>query len=196
MIQNLQRIQIKLFSDAPAGLGLEPFIEIFGRWRMEKDHPADWVDLADYAHIPRGPGIVLVGQRCNFAFDLSNPGPGILYAAKKGLGGSPAEKITAAMQGGLEMSQRLLAEPEFPQGIRLRTDRIEIRFNDRLETPNTPATDAELRPAIQQALDRLYGPDQFDLIPQTDTQQCYGFSVKAKTEEPLDRLLARLAAPR
>ncbi|MBI4460417.1 MAG: hypothetical protein HY648_10215, partial [Acidobacteria bacterium] len=70
MIQNLQRIQIKILSGAPAGLSLDPFIEIFGRWRKES-HPAEWVDLADYAHVPRGPGIVLIGQRCNFSVDMA-----------------------------------------------------------------------------------------------------------------------------
>jgi hypothetical protein len=190
----LQRIQIKIQSDAPPGLRLDPFLEIFGRWRMEKEHPAEWVDLADYAHIARGPGVVLIGHQCNLALDVSDPGPGILYAAKKGLSGSSGERITAALRGCLEMSKRLSAEPEFPKGVRLRTDQIEIRFNDRLETPNTPATDAELQPAVREAFNALYGPGAYELIPPSDPKQPYGFSVKAKAAEPLDALLDRLAA--
>ncbi|MBF8305313.1 MAG: hypothetical protein HW398_501 [Acidobacteria bacterium] len=194
MIPDLQRIQIKIAADpakAGPGLRLDPFLEIFARWRKET-HAAEWVDLADYAHLPRGPGIVLAGQRCNVAFDLADPGPGILYTAKRGLTGSHTERLSAAMQWCLEFSKRLIAEPEFPKDIRLRTDSLELRFNDRLEAPNTPETDAELRPAIEQFLTALFGPGGYDLHPLTDTNNFYGFTVRAREAEPLDALLARL----
>ena len=192
---NLQRIQIKIASDAPPRLNLDPFIEIFGRWRKEKEHPAEWVDLADYAHMPRGAGILLVGQRCNLAFDLADPGPGILYAAKKGLSGSTEERITSAFQWCLDLAKRLAAEKEFPGGIRLRTNSFEIQFNDRLETPNNASTDEELRPAIRQAMDRLFGAQGYELIPHGNPAQCYGFSIAAKKAEPLDVLWKRIAPP-
>ena len=207
MIPDLQRIQIKIAADAPAGLRLEPFLEIFARWRKETHPsnalpstplraggagPAEWVDLADYAHLPRGPGIVLVGQRCNVAFDLADPGPGILYTAKKGFTGSHAERLNAAMEWCLEFSKRLIAEPEFPKDVRLRSDSLELRFNDRLETPNTHETDAELRPAVVEVLNALFGADGYDLRPFGNRADFYGFTVRAKKAEPLDALIKRL----
>ena len=191
MIPDLQRIQIKIAADAPSGLRLDPFLEIFARWRKEP-HPAEWVDLADYAHLPRGPGIVLVGQRCNVAFDLADPGPGILYTAKKGFTGSHAERLNAAMEWCLEFSKRLIAEPEFPKDVRLRSDSLELRFNDRLETPNTHETDAELRPAVVEVLNALFGADGYDLRPFGNRADFYGFTVRAKKAEPLDALIKRL----
>ena len=190
---DLQRIHIKLLSDAPATLSLAPFIAIFGRWRGEKDHPSGWVDLADYAHVPRGPGIVLVGFRANFAFDMADPAPGTLYAAKKGLSGAHAERITAALKSCLELSQRLVAEKEFPPGVHLNTAAWEIHFTDRLETPHAPAAVGELRPAVEQALNRLLGPGGYELLPQSDPSQAPGFAVRAKCTAPLDALLQRLS---
>lgn len=192
MIQNLQRIQIKIRTDAPSAVNLDPFLEIFGRWRHEKEDPAQWVDLADYAHMPRGPGIVLVGHRCNISFDLTPPGPGILYAAKKGLGGSQAERMASAFQSCLEFTKRLTAEKEFPVNIHLRPDAIEIRFNDRLDTPNEAAIDQELRPALRQVLDALFGSKDYKLISQSDPKQSYGFSIAAKKVESVDVLLERM----
>ena len=192
MIRNLQRIQIKVATDSPPGLNLNPFLEIFGRWRKEKDDPAEWVDVADYAHIPRGPGIVLIGQRCNFSFDLAPPGPGILYTAKKGLSGTHEEKILTAFQWCLDLTNRLASEEEFPNDVKLRTDSFEIRFNDRLETPNNSSTDQELRLPLRSVLDILFGQHSCDLSPQTDPVQCYGFSLVAKRAEPLEVLLGRL----
>ena len=194
LISDLQRIQIKIASDLRVGLRLDPFVTIFGRWRNEQ-HPADWIDLADYAHLPRGPGIVLVGQRCSVAFDLADPGPGILYTARKGLTGSHAERLCSAFAWCLDLSKRLSAEPEFPQDVRLRTGMLELRFNDRLETPDTPETDAELRPVVAQVLDQLFGSGGYDLQRCSD-DSVYGFHVQARKSEALDALLARIASNR
>ena len=193
MTQDLQRIQIKIPSVAPPDLNLDPFVEIFARWRLDKKHPAEWLDVADYAHVVRGPGIVLVGLRSNFSFDLAAPAPGILFAARKGLTGSAAERILSALRWCLELSQRLATENEFPAAARLRTDSLVLRFNDRLDTPNTFETDQALRPAVTQALDALYGAGTYELIPEGDPKECYGFSVRARAAESLEALLARLA---
>lgn len=189
---DLQRIQIKILSDAPATLDLTPFIEIFGRWRMDKNHPAGWVDLADYAHVPRGAGIVLVGFQANFSFDMADPAPGILYHAKKGLTGSPAERIRAALKSCLGLAQQLVSEKEFPPGVHLRTDALLLRFPDRLLTPNTPQTDAALRPAIDSAVAALFGANSATLTANPEAGLPYGFSVQAKAAEPLALLLQRL----
>ena len=194
MIRNLQRIQIKVGTEVSPAFNLDPFMAIFARWRKDKLHPAEWVDLADYAHMLRGPGIVLVGQRCNFAMDLSGPGPGILYAAKKGLSGSYTERVLSAFKWCFDLANLLAAENEFPKDLRLRTDLIELRFNDRLETPNNAATDSELQPIVRQVLDTLFGAENYELIPQADPAQTYGFSIAANKAEHLDLLLERAAA--
>jgi len=190
---DLQRIHIKILTDAPPTLPLDPFIEIFGRWRANKNHPAGWVDLADYAHVPRGMGIVLVGFQANFAFDMSGPAPGLLYAAKKGHAGTHRERIAAAIKSCLDLSERLVAEKAFPQTVHLRTEALEIHFPDRLVTPNTEETDAELRPAVEAVIGKLYGTSGATLTPQKDAGQAYGISIRAKNAEPLDALLKRLA---
>jgi len=178
LTHDLQRIQIKMAVVVPPDLGLDPLVGIFARWRQDKEHPAEWVDLADYAHVPQGPGIVLIGKRGNLSLDFSGF-PGILYAAKKGLGGTPVERILSALRSCLELCHRLTAEPEFPAGVEVQTGTLSIAFNDRLETPNDAATDQALRPAIQQAFDLLYGKDAWQMFPQSDPGECYGFTVKA-----------------
>jgi hypothetical protein len=148
--------------------------------------------LADYAHVPRGPGIVLAGQRCNFSFDMADPAPGILYFARRGLTGPPADRLASAIRSCLELSQRLIAEPEFPSSVQLRTDSWELLFPDRLETPNDPTTDSALRPTVQQTLDTLFGAHGYELPPHSDAKQAYGFSIRAKKADSLAALLERL----
>ena len=194
MIDNLQRIQIKILADTPPGLSIEPFLEIFGRWRHEAADPAQWVDLADYAHMSRGPGVVLIGHRISIGFDIDAPQSGIVFTARKGMSGSDGEKISAAFRWCLQLTKRLAAEKEFPASARLRTGEIELRFTDRLATPNTAATDAELRPAVTAALDALFGPGAYTLAPETDAAECYGFRVSANNPETLDALLGRITS--
>jgi hypothetical protein len=195
-LEELQRIQVKVFGDAPKSLNLDPFIEIFGRWRGEREHPAQWVDLADYAHVPAGPGIVLVGLRANFSFDMADPAPGVLYAARKGLQGSAAERVVSALRSCLELTSRLLAEPQFPKEVALRSNSLQVRFYDRLVTPNTESVRQELQPAMRQSLDLLFGANAYEARPAQDPKELCSFSVLAHKTEPLNVLLERLVGVR
>jgi hypothetical protein len=185
---DLQKISLKILTDAPVTLNLDPFLAIFGRWRAE-----GWVDLADYAHMVRGPGIVLIGHHANFSFDMGSAAPGILYLSKKGLEGAPDERVRQVFAACFDMTRCLIAEPEFPSGVHLRTGALELVFNDRLETPNTPETDRALRPAIESVLDRLYGTGAWRLIPVRDPSMRYGVTVEA-TAEPEPEVLSRRTA--
>jgi len=189
MIQNLQRIQIKLPSNAPASLNLDPLLAIFGRWRKDMEDPAEWVDLADYGHMLRGPGIVLAGMRVNLAFDMDEPHPGFLYTSRKGLAGSNQERIASAFQSCFSYAKRLLGEKEFPSGVELLPGPVELRFIDRLETPNTAATDKELRPILSKVLDSLFGPGDYSLEQQTGSGESYGFRIYVAKPERFELLL-------
>jgi len=189
---DLQRISVKILSEAPQSVSLSPFLEIFAHWRAEKNHPAEWIDLADYAHVPRGPGIMLVGLKANVAFDLADPAPGILYVTRKGLDGTYEQRLHAALRAALELSRRLIAEKNYPASAKLRTDSLELRFPDRLLTPNNKDTDAELRPAVDAALNALFGAGGYKLTPFPDSTQTYGFAIQATKAETLSALLERL----
>ncbi|MBI3696590.1 MAG: hypothetical protein HY238_17335 [Acidobacteria bacterium] len=181
---DVQKIAVKLFTDAPPTLNLDPFLSIFSRWRTDAADPARWVDLADYAHMPRGPGIVLIGHVCNFSFDLSAPAPGVLYSRKQGLDGSNEDRLRAVLRAAAEMSRRLLAEPEFPAGVHLLPGSLDIRFQDRLETPNADATDHLLRPAVTAVFDGLLGPGAYQARRQPDPGKLYGFSIESAVPFP------------
>jgi hypothetical protein len=191
---DLQRVCLKILTDAPASLNLDPFLAIFSRWRTDAADPAQWVDLADYAHMPQGPGVMLIGHRCNFSFDLGTQGPGILYCSKKGLEGSLENRLRTVFREGFLRSQRLAAEPEFPAGVHLRAGALELTFNDRLETPNTESIDGILRPAARAVLDQVLGVGNYRLLPEMDPARRYGFTVQSEAAPDLKVLSGRLAA--
>ena len=191
---DLQRVCLKILTDAPISQKLDPFLSIFGRWRTDAADPAQWVDLADYAHMARGPGIVLIGHRCNFSFDLGTAAPGILYCSKQGLEGSLEARLAAVFRHCYALAGRLAAEPEFPAGVHLRTGVLELVFNDRLETPNNGAVSAVLRPAVAKVLDKLFGPGAYRLTPDADPARRLGFAIESREAATLEVLSGRLPA--
>jgi hypothetical protein len=189
---NLQRITLKLFVDSPQPVPVDALLPIFSRWREDKEHPSQWVDMADYAHIDRGPGVMMIGQQGNLALDLAEPGPGILYANKKDLRGAPEERILDTFRRTLALTRTLRAEPEFPERLAPRPGFWQLLFNDRMETPNTEATEIALRPSIDAALDHLFGADNYTVVRESDSLRRYGFIIHNDSVTNLDQIAAKL----
>lgn len=165
MDDSLQRIDVKLLLDAPPDPDLDPFLVIFHRWRQRSDHPADWVDLADYAHMPNGPGVLIAGKRDTFSINLNPPGPGILTSVRRGLEGSVEDRFREAFRRARELNSDLFAEPEFPSEFRVRDGAWEVFLNDRLRFPNSDESDRIVRPGLAAALGIPPGSLQRHSIP-------------------------------
>lgn len=175
METDLQRIDVKLLLDAPPAPNLDPFLAIFDRWRRMEDHACDWVDLADYAHMAQGPGILIAGKRDRCAVNLNHPGPGLLTSTQSGLCGSLRERFAEALRRARELNAALLAEPEFPADFKPREGCWEIFVNDRLAFPNDDAADARIRPAAAAA----FGVSPASLARHADPLGRLGYSLRA-----------------
>lgn len=174
MQSNLQRIDVKLLLDCPPDPDLDHFLVIFDRWRKADDHPADWVDLADYAHMPGGPGILIAGKRDTFSVNLNPPGPGLLTSVRSGLEGSLEDRFREALRRAREFNAAVMAEPEFPAEFSVREGAWEIYVNDRLGFPNTDPTDRLVRPAVAAAL----GVAPESLTRDPDSRNRLGYSAR------------------
>ena len=189
---NVQKVTLKLFTDEPATVNLTPFIAIFARWRLDKSHSAQWVDLADYAHLAKGPGIVLIGKQGNLAVDFSEPGAGILWSNKKELAGKIEDRILQVMNRSLTLASLLTSEPDYPETFKPRPGFWELSFNDRLEAPNENEVDVILRPHIEAVFDYLFGKDKYSLVRQVDPGRRYGFIIHCDSVHSLNSLLLKL----
>ena len=113
--------------------------------------------MADYKHVPDGPGIMLIGDQADYALDIGEGGPGFQVAWKRGLEGDLTERIRVVVGALLTAAQVLAAESSL-SGVDLRTDALLVRIADRLDAPNTPDTLAAIGPAITEALAPILGP--------------------------------------
>ena len=149
MEKDLQRIDVKVLARAPEPAPLDPILTVFDRWRKEEDAPSDWIDLADYAHMPQGPGVMMAGKREHFAVDTNEPGVGILDADSQGAGRDRRGALCGGVPPAFDVRRRrLMGEAEWPAAIEVDGGRWVIAVNDRLQFPNNDATDAELKAGL------------------------------------------------
>jgi len=198
---NPSKLQLKLFADrnvhAPES---EAFIPVFHRWIRDHVLAELVIDVANYAHVPKGPGVVLIGHTGDYYLDDSDGRFGLLYSRKRGLAG-------AAFEARLEdlfrrtLHAAALLEKEAPAtgagqgGLRFGTNELLFRVNDRLAAPASDETFAALRPALEAMAGRLFeGP--FELTRVGDARALFGVKLVG-TGEPSDlsTLLARVGGP-
>ena len=137
----LQHVNVKLLIQNGGGPSLEPLIPIFHAWIENQAADDDLlIDVADYSHVPAGPGVVLIGHEGNYSVDNTGNRLGIRYNRKAAMGGTNQVRLSQAARAALIASRRLEAEPRLGGKFRFNGQDIEIFINDRLIAPNNLAT--------------------------------------------------------
>jgi hypothetical protein len=155
----LHRIQVKYFVQDPSAVHLPDVVPVFHRWIQERAVDGLLIDVADYKHVPNGPGIMLIGHEADYGLDLGRGRPGLLYTRKRDVGLTLRESLRTAIQQTLIACCLLENEAELDGRLVFPTDELEIAFADRLRLPNTPASVELVRDDLTAVLAALYGED-------------------------------------
>src|SRR5471032_3277875 len=82
------KLTVKIFTDSDP-FAPDEFIPIFHRWIQDQSLPNHLlIDVADYAHVPAGPGTLVVASEANIHMDRSENRLGLLYVRKQPLAGA------------------------------------------------------------------------------------------------------------
>lgn len=191
-----QRISIKFFAapDPTAPVDLHPFIGIFHRFIQRGALPGLLIDVADYAHVPEGPGVVLIGHEADYGIDLAGGRTGLLTTRKRLRDTPLAEALRDALLRGLAALVAIEAEPEAK--LRFATHAFHLDLLDRLAAPNDAASRAAAEREIAPLLDRLYGAGAWKIARggAADPRKPLGLSVEAQGAPATDVLASRIAA--
>ena len=186
-----QHLNVKFFVTEPDTVDLQPYSAIFNRWIQEKAVADELlIDVADYRHVPDGPGVVLVGHEANYSLDNAEGRLGVLYNRKAPVTGTPGQRLAQAVGAALRAAQRLAADP----GLRVSGQSLQLIVNDRLLAPNTPETLAEMQPELTAFFDKLYGPGGYTLERREEPRARLTLNIHAKDAIGVDGLLERLGA--
>lgn len=184
------KLQVKVFASAHEGVTPEAFIPIFHEWIKNHVLTELMIDVANYAHVPKGPGVVLIGHNFDTFIDESEGRFGVLHNRKRGTP-PPGERLADAVRRALHAASLLEAEPALAGKLRFSTGELLVRVNDRLAAPNTDATFAALAPEIEALGTKLFaGPVK--LRRAGDAKSLFGVSVTGTPASDLAALLGRL----
>lgn len=149
------KFQVKLYASSGA-IELDRLVPVFHAWIRDKKIPDELlIDVADYAHVPQGPGVVLIGHQSDYYLDVADDRPGLLYSRKRGFDGNFEAGIEDAFRRALTACQ--LLESEGNLDLEFATDEVLFRVQDRLNAPNEDATYEAYKPALEQASSAFFG---------------------------------------
>ena len=189
------KLQLKIFLTPETGsaLNLEDLIPVFHRWIKQHALPELTIDVASYQHVPKGPGVVLIGHGSDYFLDEGDGRRGLLHNRKRA-GMAPGERLSDLARRTLHAAALLEKDLALTGKVRFATDELLFRINDRLEAPNTDATFAAVRPELEALAKTLYGAP-CELTRAGDAKALFAVRIKATTSPPLATLLDRAGGP-
>jgi hypothetical protein len=157
----MQHLRVKIFTRQAAAI--HEAIPVFHRWIQKSVLPELLVDVADYQHVPNGPGIMLIGHDSHYALDRTKGRLGLLYTRRTTLEGSTAHRVRSAIDAAQTVCRLLENEPEFAGKLTFDYSALEISVNDRALAPNSGESYEALSSELKPVLDDLWGPASYRL---------------------------------
>ena len=187
-------ISVKLFLADPAGVRLKELIPVFHRWikedLLEGELP---IDVANYEHVPKGPGVVLICDTAHYYVDERAGRTGIRYRGRREPRAAGADAVTTAFRAALQGARLLETDPVLENRYRFRTDEFELAIYDRLRAPSAAATVEAIRSDVAEAVRDLYGVADVEVELSSDAREPFMVTVRTGASPSVDELLGRLA---
>ena len=155
-MDDLYRVCVKMSASGDSGAVDDAvFVEIFQEWIRDRTLDMVLFDVADYAHAPISPGIMLITDEASFALDRADGRFGLLGQRRKPIVGDAVAAISTTLAQVMEVADRLERDPRV--GGKLAFDRSSLRIesNDRLRAPNTDEGYAGFEMLTRAALERV-----------------------------------------
>lgn len=190
----LQHVNVKLLVKSPEEVPLELLIPVFHSWIRGQVLEELLLDVADYRHVPAGPGVVLIGHQANYSVDDTDDRLGVRYNRKAEVDGGNQKALRQAMRASLIACQRLEAEPTLEGKLQFNGQEIEFFVNDRMLAPNRESTREALHSDFKVFFTTLFRGSEYALVypGASEPRKLFSASVKcSRTFTPTD-LLANL----
>lgn len=189
---NASKIHLALyFADADA-LPLEPFVPLFHHWIKTDALGEVLVDVSDYGHAHQSPvAVLLTGHGSDYAIDLSEGRPALAYRRKRAAPEATVDRLDDAWTRLLVAAHELEQAPDFKPRLRLRTDELRFRIADRLNAPNTDATQREVEPHLREALSRWFGDHEVSIDREGSAREMFSLRIRIADPPSVSQLLSR-----
>ena len=192
----LQHINVKLAFEDPGKIDLGGLIPIFHSWIQDQVCDELLLDVADYRHVPDGPGILLIGHEANYSVDNLEGRLGLRYNRKAVIAGTNQDRLEQAFRSAVRAAQRL--EEDAPEGQKLAISgrEIEMWINDRLLAPNREETRSTLGSELRKFLDKLLAGNPYTLSLDPDPRRLLTARIASDRKFSVSELLETLKEPK
>ena len=175
----------------------DTFLHVFHSWIQRQAFPDHLlIDVADYHHVPDGPGTVLVSHEANLHLDHTEGRPGLLYVRKQPYADAETtrDRLRATFRAALAACELMEQEPAVEGKVSFSTGEIVLRVHDRLLAPNTRQTFEQLKPDLEAVLSELYAGSDVAIEHCPSAEKLFEVRVKASRPPSLSELLHRVGA--
>ena len=156
-IDDLQRVCVKVYAPEP-DVGDQEFVPIFHEWiRNRAIEGLVLFDVADYAHVPESPGVVLVAHEAHFSLDRSDGRYGLLVQRRVDMGAPSTEVIATTVKQALQVVEKLESDPRLEGRLRFDRSTLRVEANDRLRAPNTDDGWRAFEPVVKAGVAKASG---------------------------------------
>ena len=189
------KISVKFFIDDPTAVDPHKFVPVFHSWIQSHAVPDHMlIDVADYEHVHKGPGTVLIAQEANFYADRTDGRLGLTYSRKWQADGEFFQRLARAYAAALDGCRRLENDPQLSGTVKFRTDESVVRIHDRLLAPNTPQRFEQLKPDLRRLADELYAGASVDIEHLMSPNRLFEVQLRADDSPAIATLLSRLGS--
>jgi hypothetical protein len=153
------RVCVKLYgSDEAIDDHAKLFVPIFHDWIRE--HALEGLvllDVADYAHAPDSPGIMLICHEANFSMDRTDGRFGLLAQRRVPVDGSAVDAVAKTLRHALQVASHLESDARVNGSLGLDPSALRFEANDRLRLPNSQAGYEAFAPIVEEAIAKALG---------------------------------------
>ena len=175
----IQHVRVKVFARQPAPIDQGEVIPVFHRWIQDRVCPEMLIDVADYRHVPNGPGVMLIGHEANYSLDNTKGRLGLLYSRKQE-GGGAQENLRQAFDAAVAACRRLEQEPAFAGKLAFDSGECEFSINDRLLAANRAETYVALKPEFDRFFTATWGQGAYAMEQTGEPRELFCVRVRSK----------------
>ena len=181
----LERFCVKFLTRPETNIDETTFIEVFHEWIRLRKLKGTLIDVADYRHVPNGPGMMLITHEINYGMDRSSGQFGLLAQRKLGYETTQKERILGLVRSIAAFGALLESDRKVAGKLSLDGSKFFYIANDRLNAPNTEEAFTALKPDLEAAAAELY-PSQTVSVSRLENDLRARLTLIVQVEQPVE----------
>jgi hypothetical protein len=162
-----ERLQISIYSEPlrNADVDLEQYVGVFHEWIRQSALGALGgllIDVASYAHVPNGPGVLLIGHEFDYGVRIALGRVGLTCRHKRDPG-SEGNALKRCLRQLLQAAQLLESESKLSEAPSFQGSEFVFRSNDRLSCPNNPEVGSRVSQTVGGLFCKAFGISNLDV---------------------------------